>query len=212
VSVRAGLPAFTGSVAAERLSVAYEENQTAARSVASGPAERPAIAATLRTPDVTSAWADTGLARDRGVVSSEARPLPRELEPPVGESIHAQIVRSMRLQWTGGVGEARVTLRPEYLGDVVASITVDRGIVTATLHADTPEVRRWLESHSASLRDALVEHGLQLDRLAVMEPEREAAAGDRQGRSRGRPQDPPARQGRRRPNGEAAATFDLTTE
>jgi hypothetical protein len=45
-----------------------------------------------------------------------------------------------------------------------------------------------------------------------MEPEREAAAGDRQGRSRGRPQDPPARQGRRRPNGEAAATFDLTTE
>ncbi len=86
---------------------------------------------------------------------------PPALDPTTAESVHSQIVKSIRLQWSGGLGEARVTLKPGYLGEVVASIKVEHGVVTATLQSDTPEVRRWMESHTATLRDALVEHGLE---------------------------------------------------
>lgn len=131
------------------------------------------------------------------------------LDAATGESVHAQIVRSLKVQWTGGLSEARVTLRPEFLGEVVATITVEQGVVSATLQADTPEVRHWIEAHTSSLRDALVEHGLKLDRLTVAEPAREPADADRQGRPRGRqPEAPPSR--RRRAPDAHDSQFELT--
>ena len=139
-----------------------------------------------------------------------ALPTP-ELDTATAESVQTQIVKSIRLQWSGGLGEARVTLRPEYLGEVVASVKVEQGVVTATLRADTPEVRRWMESHTATLRDALVEHGLRLDRLTVAEPERQETPGDRHSRPRQRQQDAPRQQPRRQPT-DGDTPFDLTTE
>ncbi len=126
------------------------------------------------------------------------------------EPVHAQIVQSLRVQWAGGASEARVRLRPEFLGEVVATIKVDHGTVTATLHADTPEVRRWLEANTQSLREGLVEHGLKLDRVVVLsEPTRGESADERHGRPRGRqPQHPQPRPRRPRQN-DATATFDL---
>lgn len=126
------------------------------------------------------------------------------------EPVHAQIVQSLRVQWASGAGEARVRLRPEFLGEVVATIKVDQGTVTATLRSDTPEVRRWLEANTQSLREGLVEHGLKLDRLVVLsEPTRGESADDRHGRPRGRqPQHPQPRPRRPRQN-DANATFDL---
>ncbi len=126
------------------------------------------------------------------------------------EPVHAQIVQSLRVQWAGGASEARVRLRPEFLGEVVATIKVDKGTVTATLHADTPEVRRSLEANTQSLRDGLVEHGLKLDRVVVLsEPTRGESADERHGRPRGRqPQHPQPRPRRPRQN-DATATFDL---
>ncbi len=128
------------------------------------------------------------------------------------EPVHAQIVQSLRVQWAGGAGEARVRLRPEYLGDVVATIKVEQGTVTATLQADTPEVRRWMEANTQSLREGLVEHGLKLDRLVVLsEPARGESADGRQGRPRGRqPQSPPPRDRRPRQQDEHT-TFSLDT-
>jgi flagellar hook-length control protein FliK len=152
-------------------------------------------------------------------VVREFRPMPVELpsatpglDTPAADTVHAQIVRSMRLQWTGGAGEARVSLRPEYLGEVTASIRVDQGVVTATLHADTPEVRRVLEAQTATLRDALVEHGLRLDRIVIAEPETPAGDGrERHARPRGRqPQAPPRRP--RRDADDAGSTFQMTTD
>ena len=124
--------------------------------------------------------------------------------------MQAQIVKSMRLQWSGGAGEARVTLKPEYLGEVVATIKVEQGVVTATLQADTPEVRRLLETQTASLREALVEHGLKLDRVVISEPETPSGQpGDRRPRGR-QPQPPPSRQRRRPRDDDGGATFELT--
>ncbi len=148
---------------------------------------------------------------DRGPLVDDT-PLPAPtLDAATGESVHSQIVKSMRLQWSGGLGEAKVTLKPGYLGEVVAAIKVDQGVVTATLHADTPEVRRWMESHTATLRDALVEHGLKLDRLTVAEPERQDAPGDRQAKPRQRQPDQHRPRARRQAP-DSATPFDLTTE
>jgi flagellar hook-length control protein FliK len=86
-------------------------------------------------------------------------------------------------------------------------------VVTATLHADTPEVRRMLETQTASLREALVEHGLKLDKVVIAEPETPSGQqGDR--RSRGRqPQPESSRPKPRRARDDGdGATFELRTE
>lgn len=150
--------------------------------------------------------------RDRGPVVVDTPLAMSELDAATGEAVHTQIVKSIRMQWTGGLGEARVTLKPEYLGEVTASIKVEQGVVTATLQADTPEVRRWMESHTATLRDALVDHGLKLDRLTVGEPERQAAQGDRQSKPRQQPQQQAPRPRARRDASETDPPFEVTTD
>jgi hypothetical protein len=78
-----------------------------------------------------------------------------------------QIVQSLRLQITSGGGEARVHLRPEYLGALTVRVLVEDGVVSARLEAERPAVREWIERHEVSLRQALGEHGLTLDALNV---------------------------------------------
>jgi hypothetical protein len=80
-----------------------------------------------------------------------------------------QIVQSLRLHATSGGGEARVQLRPEYLGELTVRVVVEDGVVTARLEAERPAVREWIERHEVMLRQALGEHGLTLDVLSVSE-------------------------------------------
>jgi flagellar hook-length control protein FliK len=130
-------------------------------------------------------------------------------EPTIDTDLPEQIVQSIRVQALDLGGEARVRLRPSYLGEVVVSVKVDAGTVTATLQADTPAVRRWIETHEASLRIGLADHGLHLDRLIVSEPSKsESEPGERRRQS---PQDQPARHAPRRsaPNEEEAGTFEV---
>jgi len=129
-----------------------------------------------------------------------------------GADVSAQLVQSIRVQWSGGAGEARVRLRPEHLGEVVAIIKVEQGAVTATLQAERPDVRRWLEAHTQTLREGLVEHGLKLDRLVVLtEPARGDTRDDPQGRARGRHPQQPQQRPRRPRRDDSGATFDLNT-
>lgn len=96
-----------------------------------------------------------------GVVNATAATVPDDLS--------TQIVQAVRMQWSDGVGDARITLKPEYLGDVTISLHVDQGSVTAVLHADSPAVRSWLQANEPLLGQALSEHGLKLERLVVSE-------------------------------------------
>jgi flagellar hook-length control protein FliK len=120
-----------------------------------------------------------------------------------------QIVQSIRVQALDLGGEARVRLRPEYLGEVVVSVKVDGGAVTATLQADTAAVRRWIETHEVSLRMGLAEHGLHLDRLIVSEPAKSESEPEE--RRRQSPQEQPAQQESRRSprNEEEPGTFEV---
>lgn len=110
-----------------------------------------------------------------------------------GARLDTQIVQAIHLQWRDGAGTARVTLEPEYLGRLTVELRVSAGAVTATLHADSPEVRAWIESHDDLLRQGLSERGLSLDRLLVFEgtPSGDHARGNAEARRRWARQEPP---------------------
>jgi flagellar hook-length control protein FliK len=119
-------------------------------------------------------------------------PLPagdeRVLSLPDDASLSRQIVQGIRLQWRGGTGEARVTLKPEYLGEVTIALRVERGGVTAHLNAETAQVRSWVAANEHLLREGLREQGLTLERLVVSDKSQERDDG---GRGRQQPQQQP---------------------
>lgn len=78
-----------------------------------------------------------------------------------------QIVRSIVVQVADGVSEARLRINPEHLGEVTVRLRVERTGVTAVLHADSAQVKAWIEAHQDDLRSALGAQGLQLDGLTV---------------------------------------------
>jgi hypothetical protein len=86
-----------------------------------------------------------------------------------GEPLDQAIVKSLKVQWNQGVGEARLRLHPEFLGDLSVSLRVIGASVTAVLQSDSPAVREWLQAHQGDLRRALEEAGLSLDNLVVDE-------------------------------------------
>lgn len=92
---------------------------------------------------------------------------PARTEVPADADVPRQIVQAIRMQWADGVGDARIKLQPEYLGDLSISIRVEHGAVTASLESNNATVREWIDSNQPMLRQALSEHGLQLDRLTV---------------------------------------------
>jgi flagellar hook-length control protein FliK len=78
-----------------------------------------------------------------------------------------QIVRAVRLQWRDGVGEARLTLQPEHLGQVVISLRVEQGAVSAVLRAENAAAADWIRLHQTDLKASLAQQGLGLDSLEV---------------------------------------------
>jgi len=82
-------------------------------------------------------------------------------------ALDSQLVQAMRVQWRGGLGEATITLRPEYLGQVRVSLRLEGGALHAHLQVEDPKVRAWVESHAHVLKSGLAEQGLDLARLIV---------------------------------------------
>jgi hypothetical protein len=125
--------------------------------------------------------------------------------PPASTAM--QIVQAVRMQWSRGVGEARITLQPQHFGQVSVSLRVEDGQVVARLQAETPAVREWLQTNQASLRQSLAEMHLTLQRLEITEPPAEARHDERRERPTGQPRDEQfARRSRRDDTGE---TFDV---
>jgi flagellar hook-length control protein FliK len=133
--------------------------------------------------------------RVAGVISSpETSLMPGGPVLPREHDVTMQLVQSLRLQFRDGIGEAVLKLKPEHLGSVAISLRVENGGLKANVQADLPAVRQWLESQQDTLRSALAEHGLRLDRFDV-EPDghRHASPEEQQERS------PRKRQTRRSP-------------
>lgn len=99
------------------------------------------------------------------------------LETDRGQNLESQIVQAMRVQASANGGDARIRLQPNYLGELTISLKVENGNVVAHLAAATPEVRQWIESNEATLRQGLALHDLKLERLVVTEDEPATASG-----------------------------------
>jgi flagellar hook-length control protein FliK len=122
--------------------------------------------------------------------------------PETGELVDVvpQIVRSIQLQSVGEVGHARVQLRPEHLGEVVIELRVEQGEVIASLEADVPAVREWIEARADDLKQALGAQGLELLHFSVR---------DREESRREQPREQQPRKQKRQPGGDQPARFEL---
>ena len=115
------------------------------------------------------------------VASSAGTALPNTPAMPNEHDVTLQLVQSMRMQFRDGIGEAVLRLKPEHLGSVSISLRVENGGLKANVQADMPAVRQWLESQQDTLRSALAEQGLRLDRFDV-EPDAQRQQADDQAR------------------------------
>jgi flagellar hook-length control protein FliK len=155
-----------------------------------------AAAAVMSLPPTTMPSSDPAIAGGATVApaggGAEATP-----DPPIA----GQVVRAISMAWRDGVGEAKVRLTPEHLGEVTVSLRVERGQVTAHVQADTATAREWIQAHEVDLRQGLEGQGLQLARLVV------TADGHRQRQDGGKPQPQPRRAPSR--GGESQARFEV---
>ncbi len=93
-------------------------------------------------------------------------------------ALGSQIVQSLRMQWAQGGGEATIELNPNFLGRVQVSVRVDRGVVSASVQADTTVVREWVAAHRDDLTQTLAQQGLRLDKLEIAQAPKEQPARD----------------------------------
>jgi flagellar hook-length control protein FliK len=125
-----------------------------------------AESASGRTQSVDIAASAVTTASTWSAHAVQSADVPAQAIPDAGDLRH-QIVQAVRLQWQDGTGEAKLTLRPEYLGEVTITLRVEQGGVTAHFAAESSEVRAWMNANEPQLRQALSDQGLVLARLIV---------------------------------------------
>lgn len=116
-----------------------------------------------------------------------------------------QVIRAIRLQWNRGVGEARLRLHPEHLGEVTITLKVEAGQVAASLRTETAAAQQWIETHQQDLRAALKEQGLNLAGFVVRRDRDDQS----EGRQPGREGDTEPRRRRQPLAGEEAPRFEV---
>jgi hypothetical protein len=121
--------------------------------------------------------------------------------PAEAQVVVPQIVKAIRLQWKQGLGEARIRLEPEHLGEVRVSLRVQAGAVTAVVTAENPAVQAWIETRQQELKNALGEQGLRLQRFEVVV--------DPEGRRQSREAPPDAAPRRQRRNSSGVPEFEV---
>ena len=124
-------------------------------------------------------------------------------------ALRRQMVQAIQLQSRNGIGDARLTLQPEYLGEVTIALRVEAGGVTAHVSAAVADVRAWLGANESLLRQGLLEHGLALDRLIVSDEPAPSPRDTKGGHARQQQQPEPEDQPRPRPRRDTG-TFEIT--
>lgn len=78
-----------------------------------------------------------------------------------------QIVDKLKAEVKNEISEIKITLKPEYLGDVSLKITSQNGIVTAQFTAESQRIKEIIEDNFNSLKDMLNEKGIEISELSV---------------------------------------------
>lgn len=102
--------------------------------------------------------------RGRGEEPPPQSEAPREALSAVGIQ---RVVSAVRMSASRGGVEVRLRLHPESLGDVQVQVRWERGVLTARLEAATPAARDVLAGGLETLRMALQDQGVAVDRLQV---------------------------------------------
>lgn len=76
-------------------------------------------------------------------------------------------VKQLKVGSLKGLTEAKIILHPQSLGQVDVKITSHNGMITAQFQVDNRAGKEVLDSQLSQLRTALVQQGLQVDRLEV---------------------------------------------
>jgi hypothetical protein len=77
------------------------------------------------------------------------------------------IVQRALIQLKEGASELRIDLKPEALGHVQLSITTENNQIRVSILTEHAAVKQIVEGGLASLKSALMDHGLQVERLDV---------------------------------------------
>lgn len=189
--VPSAVPSQQGGDASQN-GAGQQPSQDAPRDVA--PAVRP-----VDTPAAPPPVAVTTTEAAAKAVMQAADPL-TPFTPAQETENMGRLVESMRVQWRQGVPEATVRLNPQHLGEVTISIRVDRGVVSATFHAETPAVQQWLEAQEDKLRNGLADQGLNLERFVVQRERQQQERRDQR----------PHQQARYRQPQESGQRFEVT--
>lgn len=81
--------------------------------------------------------------------------------------ITTQIVDQARLVAGNKNTEMIIQLKPEHLGELTLKVTVENGVVSASFHSNSPEVRTVIESSLYQLKQELSSQGLKVDNVGV---------------------------------------------
>jgi len=127
-------------------------------------------------------------------VRSETQEKARSVRTTLSVASVERVVSAVRTSASQGGVEVRLRLHPESLGDVHVRLRWERGALTADLEAATPAAREALEGGLGTLRNALTDQGIHVERLHVtMRLDVEARSqGQQPGRQAGVPFGPPS--------------------
>lgn len=101
-----------------------------------------------------------------GRLSASAQAVPTPATP-TSETPEGQVVRGMMAMVRSGGGRLTMRLEPETLGALRVQVNVSKGQVQAQFHASTLQAREMIQQHVESLRSALENQGLKLDRVHI---------------------------------------------
>lgn len=144
---------------------------TTPRPVTSG--ESPAV-----RPFQTLLGARVGVPRGHADVEGGKAAMSARADP----SVEAQIARGLSAMLRQRGGSVTLRLSPESLGLVRVEVRVNEGRVFVRIEAQTDPARRLLADHLSSLRLALEDQGLRIDRVEVSRPRDAAEDGATDGR------------------------------
>jgi flagellar hook-length control protein FliK len=75
-------------------------------------------------------------------------------------------------RFPNGISEARIKLLPEALGSIDVKLSIQNGVLQAQFIAETQAGKELLESNLSSLRNQLIAHGIQVEKLEIsMQPQ-----------------------------------------
>jgi len=90
------------------------------------------------------------------------------IAPEIAASVRDQIANGVSLKILNNVSEMRVALKPESLGEVVVSVRMEDNAMVARIDVSHQSVKTMLDGNMAQLRDLLVNRGVQVDRIDVL--------------------------------------------